>query len=390
MAIGRISGPMLQTNLDRQGVDLSIETDLLYVDVTNSRIGILTNAPAVELEVAGNIKANNLEVTGNITVGNSTTNSLDTGNIRLADSTISTSNTNGNLTLAPNGTGVISVNSTNIVDLASPVAATDAANKGYIDDLFGNIDITGNSITANNGNLILNDNVSISGNLQVGDVTISGVINGIDLRTGNIAISDNTISSTDTDGNIVLAPNGTGYVTFAGISGFLPPVGGTAARPVSPPTGLTRFNSTSNFLEFYNGSNWVAAGPEAGTITAQAIYGDGSTATFTLEKATSAEAVIVSTNGTMQKPNTAYTVAGDQITFSEAPAEGDTVDVRFITLTYSFNSITLPIYTRVETLALTGMQTGETVYVTDGASGNPCLAVYNGSAWKTILLDGDL
>ena len=30
MAIGRISGPMLRANLERQGTDLSIETDLLY------------------------------------------------------------------------------------------------------------------------------------------------------------------------------------------------------------------------------------------------------------------------------------------------------------------------------------------------------------------------
>ena len=153
---------------------------------------------------------------------------------------------------------------------------------------------------------------------------------------------------------------------------------------------MTRFNSTSNFLEFYNGSIWVVAGPETGTITAQAIAGDGSTDTFTLEKTTTAEAVIVSTNGTVQKPNTAYTVSGDQITFSEAPAAGDTVDVRFITLTYSFGSITLPIYTRVETLALAEMQTGDTVYVTDGDAGNPCLAVYNGTVWKTILFHEDL
>ena len=51
MAIGRISGPMLRANLERQGVDLSIETDLLYVDVNNNRIGINQAVPTTSLHV---------------------------------------------------------------------------------------------------------------------------------------------------------------------------------------------------------------------------------------------------------------------------------------------------------------------------------------------------
>lgn len=207
---------------------------------------------------------------------------------------------------------------------------------------------------------------------------------------GNIVIAQNTISVGNTDGNLVLAPNGDGYVTINGDTGFIPPVGNSAERPGTPPAGLTRYNTTTNYLEFYNGAGWVAAGPEAGTITAQTLVGDGSTDTFTLEKISTAESIIVSTNGTVQKPNTAYTVSGTGITFAEPPADGDTVDVRFITLTYSFNSITLPVYTRAETLALVGMQQADTVYVTDGDNGDPCIAVYNGTAWKIIKFDSDL
>ena len=39
MAIGRISGSMLYSNLERQGVDLAFEGNILYVDVTNRRLG---------------------------------------------------------------------------------------------------------------------------------------------------------------------------------------------------------------------------------------------------------------------------------------------------------------------------------------------------------------
>lgn len=43
--------------------------------------------------------------------------------------------------------------------------------------------------------------------------TFNKTIHGIQLKIDNISIDGNTISSTDTDGNIVLAPNGTGSVS---------------------------------------------------------------------------------------------------------------------------------------------------------------------------------
>ena len=45
MAIGRITGPMLSGNLARAGTDLTFETNLLALDVSNSRVGIGTASP---------------------------------------------------------------------------------------------------------------------------------------------------------------------------------------------------------------------------------------------------------------------------------------------------------------------------------------------------------
>ena len=56
MAVGRISGPLLKANLLRQGVDLAFETDLLYLDVNNSRIGIKTSTPSAELDINGSAR----------------------------------------------------------------------------------------------------------------------------------------------------------------------------------------------------------------------------------------------------------------------------------------------------------------------------------------------
>lgn len=64
MAIGRITGPMLVTNLERQGIDLSIDGNLIYFDVTNTLVGINTDKPQFNLDVRGEVFAGNT-----ITVG---------------------------------------------------------------------------------------------------------------------------------------------------------------------------------------------------------------------------------------------------------------------------------------------------------------------------------
>lgn len=51
MAIGRISGAMLKANLLRQGVDLAVEDSLLYIDVSNGRVGINTDTPSKSLHI---------------------------------------------------------------------------------------------------------------------------------------------------------------------------------------------------------------------------------------------------------------------------------------------------------------------------------------------------
>jgi len=71
MAISRVVGQMLQANLERDGNALAVintanSTPLLYLDVTQSLVGINTATPNVALQVIGNISANNLSTTGNI------------------------------------------------------------------------------------------------------------------------------------------------------------------------------------------------------------------------------------------------------------------------------------------------------------------------------------
>ena len=72
MAIGKISGPLLKENLLRDGVDLAFETDLLYLDVNNRRVGIKTSTPTHDLTVNGTARSTNLEVTSTADIGDIT------------------------------------------------------------------------------------------------------------------------------------------------------------------------------------------------------------------------------------------------------------------------------------------------------------------------------
>ena len=61
--LGRISGQILKDNLLREGVDIAFETDLLYIDVNNDRLGVNTNTPSHDLQVAGSLRSTNLIAT---------------------------------------------------------------------------------------------------------------------------------------------------------------------------------------------------------------------------------------------------------------------------------------------------------------------------------------
>ena len=115
MAIGRITGPMLFSNLDRQGVSLQVDTDLVFFDVTNRRLGINKTNPGYSLDVNGNAHLGNLYILGN-------TISSETGKIGLGSiSSIIVSGGNLNNVIVTDGAGNLSF--TNVGSLPDFVAA---------------------------------------------------------------------------------------------------------------------------------------------------------------------------------------------------------------------------------------------------------------------------
>jgi hypothetical protein len=448
MAIGRISGPMLYNNLERQGVDLAIEGNIVYVDVTNRRLGANTTTPNADLQVVGTANLANISITGNtissdlgkvnlgtpanITVtgggadyvlvtdgvGNlrwDEISNLDQtwGNLLFSNNKIGITNIDGNLELESNGSGsVVALN-----NFHAPNLIGGNVNAVYVNaNLRGETVVTTGNVTApyfvgnvRGTNIIMDANIASSwylgnvdatyvnttgnvnapyfeGNVQAplitatGNVTapyfvgnvratdinttgnidapnFNGNINGTTaVMTGNVTaayfIGNITSESSTVSGNVsanllignistqqVTSPTGdlhlsaatndpNNIIRFDSVSAFDIPSGTTAQRPPSPDYGYVRYNTESGTIEWWGGTSWVSG---AQTIQTETITPDGASLTYTLNQSTTETGILVNVNGTIQQAGSgAYTVAGDQITFGEAPLATDIIEIRYL------------------------------------------------------------
>ena len=127
---------------------------------------------------------------------------------------------------------------------------------------------------------------------------------------------------------------------------FLMPVGDSGQRPDTPVSGMLRFNSLAGDIEFWDGSQWYQ--PKSGSgytiVTDDQFNGDGATVEFTMTRGGTTNGTFVTLNGVLQHPSVAYNTftANNKIIFTEAPAVGDAIDVRAVTLTTEIIGLSSP------------------------------------------------
>jgi cytoskeletal protein CcmA (bactofilin family) len=222
MEIGRISGPLLKSDLLRQGVNLAFENDLLYLKVSeankaNHRIGIKTSNPdpTTALDINGTAKSKKLVVTD----------SADIGNLNLELNTIKVSQL-GLILKSSSVLDIVDINNTVFVD--QPGSPNDVKVK-----ITGDVKITGNlhatgAITAD-GNLTLGDantdNIVFKADIDsnfLPNITDTYNLGSLDKRwlstfqqklyVGDILIENDTLSNVKLNGDIILTANGLGII----------------------------------------------------------------------------------------------------------------------------------------------------------------------------------
>ena len=207
MAIGRITGQMLSTNLARSGTDLTFETNLLALDVTNSRVGIGTASPATTLHISA------------------------TDSLRLP------SGTTGQRPGSP-ANGDIRYNTTT------------ATIEGYSNGAYANLASGSELKDADEDTSV---NVEHSSDVDEihfktgGNETAIMRTASTDLGVTNISHTATTITGLVTNGDITLTPNGTGKVVVgnADINGGA--IDGTNIGAATPGTGaFTSLSASGN------------------------------------------------------------------------------------------------------------------------------------------------
>jgi len=200
--------------------DVAFDTDTLFVDSTNNRVGIRTTSPAYAFNIAGGSQAK----------------------------------------LAFSGAGTQSIY---FGDSATPFA-------GYInynhstDELrvnsIGTININGSyNLPSTDGSANQFIKTDGSGQLSFATVASSVVEDTTPQLGGDLDVNGNKIVSTS-NGDVEIEPNGTGNAKITSTGALILPVGTTAQRPSTPVVGMFRFNSTTDRFEGYNGATWVILG----------------------------------------------------------------------------------------------------------------------------------
>lgn len=246
------------------------------------------------------------------------------GNIILSGQTITA--TGGNIIILSPG-GSTDFANTLISNVATPINNSDVATKEYVDNLLGSM--SANAISQGDSSVSVTDTGTGIITVTVDAVSVAE-FSSSGLEVNTVTITGELYNAA----NLVLSTNTGGIVTIDTDGALALAVGSSIDRPLSPPIGAIRYNTDFNQIEYFNGTNWALT---QSIVQTQSLIGDNVTDTFTLDYDTTAAGILVNINGVLQQPGIGYTVSGDQLTLSEPPLTTDRVEIRFISALSNFD-----------------------------------------------------
>ena len=279
----------------------------------NRLLGNITNSTGTQISVTGNVSGANI-------IGNIISPTIDSINAKI---------TSANLAIA---------------QIQSNVGAY---------EIYANL-----AINTINSNLVAFATYS-NANASVQALSIQSLLTGANANTaaylttytGNIAAGNFTGTL---HGNVItdyiLGYTGN-VITVTGTGALKLPTGSTANRPAGV-TGYVRFNTDFPAVEYYDGTAWT---PVTNTVTDQQIAPNGTNAIYTLNQETTTVGIMVSINGVLQLPSTAYSVTGNQITFTQVPLTTDIIDIRFLGASVTMNNTLADNLTVAGNITLSGI-----------------------------------
>ena len=357
MAVGRISGPLLKDNLLRNGVNLAFETNLLYLDVVNSRVGINTATPTNDLSVNGTTTTTNLYATNSATIGtftltgntlsstNSTINllpqggypvvyqgTINVGNLAITNNSITATNANGNVSFTATGTGQVISNSNMLVngDLHATGTITADGNIALGNQTTDTVSFTGEvnsnilpsatntyNLGSSTGPLYWNNVYATTA--TIGTITATTVTT-TDFQTAGIDITGNTISTLNANNNLNFVTTGTGGIVLNNLKFYNNTITNVSSGAV---TSFVNSPSTVTFTgSIANGTTVTFTGSISGstlTVTASPS-GTGLAIGQVISGANVAAGTYITANltGTSTSTSSSWTVSGTNTVGSEA------------------------------------------------------------------------